>query len=40
MNFLRFQKIYDPIIQKFISYKIESEFLFEFSLISLRSTDT
>ena len=26
---LKFSQLYDPIIQKFISYKIESEYLFE-----------
>ena len=39
-EFLMFSYLYDPIIQKCISYKIESEFLFESSLISFRSTDT
>ena len=33
MNFLRFHNYTTQFIQKFISYKIESEFLFELSLI-------
>ena len=38
--FVMLSKLYNPIIQKFISYKIESEFLFELSLISLKTIDT
>ena len=34
MNFLSYQKLYNAIIQKVMSYTIEQEFLFELSLIS------
>ena len=36
-KFLKLSKLYDTIIQKDISYKIESKFLFQLSLISSKS---
>ena len=39
-EFLRLSKLYNAIIQKVMSYKIEQEFLFELSLISLKTIDT
>ena len=39
-EFLNLSWLYDDIIQKVISYKIEQELLFELSLISLKSIDT
>ena len=37
---LKLSKLYNAIIQKVMSYKIEQEFLFELSLISLKTIDT
>ena len=39
-EFLKLSKLYNAIIQKVMSYKIEQEFLFELSLISLKTIDT
>ena len=39
-GFIKLSKLYNAIIQKFMSYKIEQEFLFELSLISLKTIDT
>ena len=39
-GFIKSSKLYNAIIQKVISYKIEQEFLFELSLISLKTIDT
>ena len=40
MNFLSYQILYNAIIKKVMCYKIEQEFLFELSLISLKTIDT
>ena len=40
MDLLSYNNYYDAIIQEVISYKIEPEFLFELSLISLKTMDT
>ena len=40
LEFFKLSKLYNAIIQKVMSYKIEQEFLFELSLISLITTDT
>ena len=37
---LKLLQLYDAIIQKVIFYKIEPEFLFELSLIQLKTIDT
>ena len=37
--FLKLSSLYDAIIQKVISHKIEQGFLFELSLISYKTTD-
>ena len=39
-EFLKLSKLYNEIIQKIMSYKLEQEFLFELSLISLKTVDT
>ena len=39
-EFLKLSKLYNAIIQKVRSYKIEQEFLFELSLILLKTIDT
>ena len=39
-EFLKLSKLYNAIIQKVMSYKIEPELLFELSLISLKTIDT
>ena len=39
-EFLKLSKLYNAIIQKVMSYKTEQEFLFELSLISLKTIDT
>ena len=38
--FFKLSLLYDASIQKVISYKTEAEFLFELSLISLKTIDT
>ena len=40
MHFFKLSLLYDASIQKVISYKIEAEFLFELSLITLKTIDT
>ena len=39
-EFLKLSYLYDTIIQKVISYKFEPDFMFEVSLISLKTIDT
>ena len=39
-EFLKLSKLYNANSQKVMSYKIEQEFLFELSLISLKTMDT
>ena len=39
-EFLKLSILYNAIIQRVMSYKIEQEFLFELSLISLKTIDT
>ena len=39
-EFLKLSKLYNVIIQEVMSYKIEQEFLFELSLISLTTIYT
>ena len=39
-EFLKLSKLYNAIIQKVMSYKTEQEFLFELSLISLKTINT
>ena len=38
-EFLKFSYLYDAIIKKVISYETEPEFLFELSLLSLKTID-
>ena len=38
-EFLKLSKLYNAIIQKVMSYKIEQEFLFELSWISFKTID-